>query len=238
MQEVVSKELDYKQFDKTHPTYILTKVLPQSGNNQWAIRAAGQEILLQLPVTAYNLAKSILYFQIFVSDTAVNPIGDNLQQWWTADCLSAIQQIELYDTKNTPIARIYDLQNYTSMVWKSEIKQSDFLTFDQAVNCAPNVAAIPNVTNNCGFTRFLQPSFINLPGLSNHRFDNTLPQLTGYKPTHFFSTTVMSNSVNAGSFGLNVMIPLSMFSNTIFSVDKDLLFNEVMTIRIILNGTS
>ena len=65
MEDTVSKQLNYKTYDQAHPTYVLTKVLPQSGNNQWSINAAGQEILLQLPVTAYNLSKSILYFQIF-----------------------------------------------------------------------------------------------------------------------------------------------------------------------------
>ena len=105
-----------------------------------------------------------------------------------SDALSAIQQIQLYDTKNTMIADIVDLQNYTSVVWKSEIKQSDFLTFDQAVNAAVGVAAMPNPTNNCGFSRFLQPSYLNLPNLANHRYDNSLPQLTGLEPLHFYSS--------------------------------------------------
>jgi hypothetical protein len=86
MSEIVANELDYKQYDRTHPTYFLTRVLSQSGGNSWSISAAGQEILLQLPVTTYNLSKSILYFQILAIDAAANanPPGINtlnIQQW-------------------------------------------------------------------------------------------------------------------------------------------------------------
>ena len=62
--------------------------------------------------------------------------------------------------------------------------------------------------------------------------------MAGYEPLHFYATNAVSNNAGAGTFILNCEIPLGMLYNSIFAVDKDLFFNEVMVLRIVFNGTN
>jgi hypothetical protein len=168
MENTVSNQLDYKIYDFTHPTYQFSKCLPVSGGNSWNISAAGQEILIELPVKAYNFSKSVLYFQLVSLDAGLSgQIGNGLQQWTYADCLALIRQMQLYTRSNIYVADIYELQNYTSIVWKPLTKLQNYLTFDQATNAGAGQTVVPNVMNNSGYARFLQPSNVLLTGLSN-----------------------------------------------------------------------
>src|SRR5271166_3965645 len=114
MESIVASSLDYKVYDLTHPTYQYSKVLPVSGGNSYTISAAGQEILLELPVKAMNLSKSFLYFQIAFFDTGAG--ANNLQYWIHADALGLIRQMQLYTRSNQFVADIYEVQNYTSII--------------------------------------------------------------------------------------------------------------------------
>jgi hypothetical protein len=71
MENTVSNQLNYKIYDY-NTLYInilsIFQYLPVSGRNSWTISVAGQEILIELPVKAYNLSKSILYFQVVLLD--------------------------------------------------------------------------------------------------------------------------------------------------------------------------
>lgn len=238
MEDAISHTLDYKKYNLTYPSYAMTVCLPVSGGNTWSVSAAGTEILIELPPTAINLARSILYFQVNLVDNAGGMNTPNIQSWFHSGCLSFIRQMQLYTRTNTYVCDLYEAQNYTEVVWKAETKQSDFMTYDQAVNSVGG-AAIPTNINNSGFSRMLQPSQVILPNLANHRHDNSNPQLAIYEPLHFYATNVYTNNAYAGNFLLNIELPLGMIYNTILAEDKDIYFGgEIMVLRLVLNGTS
>jgi hypothetical protein len=68
MENIVSTSLDYKKYNLTYPQYQFSKCLPVSGGNTFTINAAGTEVLIELPVKAVNLSRSILYLQMVVLD--------------------------------------------------------------------------------------------------------------------------------------------------------------------------
>ena len=181
-----------------------------------------------------NLSKSYLYFQIAFWDTGAN----NLQDWIHADAMGLIRQMQLYTRSNQFVADIYEVQTYTSIVWKPSTKLQNYLTQDQAVNAGAGLTAFPNTVTNTGFARFFQPSHILLNNLSNHRHDNSNPQFAGYEPLHFYAANAVTNGAGQGSLFLNVEFPLYLLYDTIFGIDKDLFFNEVMVLRLVLNGTN
>lgn len=246
MEHIVSTSLDYKKYQLTYLQYQFSKCLPVSGGNTFNISAAGTEVLIEFPVKAINLARSILYFQLSSIDNGgAGQIGAGLQQWYPASCLSLFRQVQLYTRSNVYVADLYEVQNLTEVMWKPFTKQSNFLTNDQSVNRGAGASSIPTTMNNSGFARFLQPSYINLANLANHRHDNSLPQLSSYEPLHFYTTNTVSAGTiapipgsNTGSFVLNCEIPLGMLYDSIFAVDKDILFNEVMVLRLVFNGTN
>ena len=211
MESVTTNQLDYKKYQLQYSSYQYTKCLPVSGGNSYSVSAAGTEILIELPVRAMNLCRSILYFQLYVLDAgAAGQPANNLQLWFPADCLALIRQMQLYTRSNTFVADIYELQNYTQVVWKGETKQINYLTFDQAVNGGAGQGSVPSSVNNSGFARFLQPSTLIMNGLANHRHDNSLPQMQTFENLHFYAINAVTNGANAGAFILNCEIPLAM----------------------------
>lgn len=243
-EQITSSQLDYKKYTMVYPQYEMTKVLPLSGGNTFNINAAGVECIFEFPVKVYNLSRSILYFQIVVLDANALLGGLTIQQWFHANCLGMIRQLQFYSRGNAYAADINELANYTKIVWPVETKQSNFLCHDQALNSAAaifnNNAAVTTlpVCGNGGFAKFFQPSYLNLPNLANHRHDNSLPQLNGFEPLHFYCTNVISNNAGGGSFVLNCEIPFGMIYNSVFALDRDLFFNEVMTCRIVFHANS
>jgi hypothetical protein len=98
------------------------------------VNVAGTNVLIDLPANkAINLFKSVLYFQLAILDIGAN-IGADLQLWSSADCLAIIRQIQLYTRKNTYVADLYEIQNYTQIVWKAETKLENYLIHDQTIN--------------------------------------------------------------------------------------------------------
>jgi hypothetical protein len=117
-------------------------------------------------------------------------------------------------------------------------KLQNYLTFDQATNARAGQTAVSNVMNNSGFARFLQLSNVLLAELSNHRHNNSNPQLAGYKPLHFYATNAVTAGNGVGSLILNVELPLGMIYNSIFAIKKTLYFDQIMVLRLVLNGTN
>jgi len=232
---IIPPQLNYSRSGIVCPNYQFTTLLTVSGGNSFQISAAGTEVLIELPVRAMNLSRSHLYFQIGIVDTGAT--YNNLQLWMNSGAFAPFRQMQLYTRSNTFVSDIYELQNYTNMVWLPQTKLQDFLTFDQGLNCGAgsNTFATPNKN---GFIQYLQPSYLNLPNLANHRTDNSLPQLTGYENLHFYASNAVGNQNGQGTLILNVMFPLKLIYDSIFSIDKDILFNEIMVLRLVFNGSN
>jgi len=87
----ISKQLDYQKHSFAHPTYKYNKVLPLTGMQTQVIStASGAENIFEIPVNAFNLAKSFLQF------TARGVALADRANYFYNDCLAPIRQLQLY----------------------------------------------------------------------------------------------------------------------------------------------
>lgn len=221
----VSKELDYKIKGYAHPSYTMTKLLPQSGQQTVPITAGGgADTTFEIPINASNLFKSELRFTMTPDAKAAKAT------WLPIDALTPFRQIQLYTRGGVYLADINAVNTYTNCSWKADTKLQDFLTFDQALRAAGG-----------GTTQFLQrnnslvtaaAADANTP--SAQRFNNTASNINYTEPIYLLSGTAVASATPP----VVVRFPLGMLTNTIFSIDKDILFNEIMILRFVWNPTT
>lgn len=217
--EIIDPQLDYKKRTVSRPNYKFTKILPlqniPASPNTLINTAGGQVITFQLPVVAMNLAKSMLNFTITpAAGTTFNEVF--------MDCLPVFQQIQLLNNQGVELCNLIYPQNYTKVIWKAEIPFSEY-----------NNYSIFQSGGSAG--RFLRKS--------NALASNATASNYAIRPTSFGGdfNGVVNYTENAyltvsasGSEGplLNVSLPLGMLKNTVFSLDKDIYFNEIMTLQL------
>lgn len=228
---VISQELDYKKANLIHPTYKLSKVLPLAGSQLQVISTTGgQETVFELPAKAFNLSKS------FISFTLTPPAsGGGNFNWFYKDCAAPIRQLQLYTRGGIYLADINELANYTNVIWKAEIKQEEFLKYDTYYSGLDGGGA----NRFCvGRGVMLRPS----NGLANNtnvptfapRPDNSAAELNYTEPQYLEP----GDAANTASPTHNVILSFDMLKNTIFSLNKDILPNEVLILRVVWNPST
>ena len=220
-----AEQLDYAKKEFIHPTYRYTKVLQQSGGQANTITTVGgQESIFEIPIQAVNFNRSHLDFQIHL------PAGGagNFQAIYY-DCFPFIRQLQLYTRSGIYIADINDLANYTKVVWSAETKLSDFLN-----------KTISNTTN-AGTGDASRPSLFGLGSLFERSNDISANNLTptaqassiSYTEPRYYKLGLGANVETT----VNIRLPLGDIYNTIFSIDKDIYFGEIILMRIVWHGS-
>ena len=210
---VVAQELDYKKIEASHPSYELSRVLPMSGSQSVTISATSQiETMMELPAKVMNLSKSSLSFLL------TPPVGiAGVVNWAAADTMAAISTIELFTRSGVYLAQLNNVQNYVKIVRKAETPFQDFECMDATGRLYKN--------GSLGYT------FTEVPAttiVSNaKRADNTdsMPIIE--------SRYLEVGTAAAATPLVYFHFPLSAFRNTIFSIDKDLFFGEILVLRIL-----
>lgn len=216
---VVASELDYKKKDYSYPTYKLTKVLPQSGGQSVTITPNGTaETVFELPNKVFNLSRSILRYNSTESAAGVGNFN-----WIPADCWAHIRQIQLYTKTGTYFVDLMDVGVYTSITWKPETKLEDFLTYDKGTYSAAGTAAGTNTGS-----QLLRPC--NRVAAENYRSNanGSVGQVDYLEPLYNFVGTA-----NTADPVLEVRMPLGMIPNTFLSLDKDIVFNDIINLKIV-----
>jgi len=216
----ISTKLDYKKESYIHPTKF-NKVLPINGlQTQTVSTAGGQENIFEIPVNAFNLAKSFLQFT--VTGVALN-LNSN---WFYNDCLAPIRQIQLYTRSGLYLADINEVANYTKVMWKADIPIQEYLTYD-------------TFYNGNGFGRYLRQSNATASsGTSTaispfaRRYDNTNADVNYLEPKY-----LEPGALNANDPVFNILFPLEMIKNSIFALDKNLYMGEIIILRIVWNAS-
>jgi len=233
---VLSQQLDYKKSAYIHPTYRLSKILPQSGQQTQTITTAGgQENVFELPVYAFNLAKSYLNFTIA---PPVSAVASTLN-FMFMDCMAPIRQIQLYTRSGIYIADVNEVGNFTKTTWKYEIKQKEYFN------------------NNKGYNGFLTTKLLQPFNNQSEAVSTVSSLLKGYnqRPTgiggaaaaqlgsrELTTAYLETQYLEVGTAAtadpvLNVQLDLGMLKNTIFELDKDIYFGEIILLRIVWNPT-
>lgn len=226
----VSSELEYQKTQISHPTYQLSRITQQSGgNNVTMSQTGGEQSLFELPATnAYNLAKSVLTFSALLSYSG-GAAGTNYY-FTEFNCLMPyIQQLSLYTRSGIFLADITDFQYYTNVIFASDTPLDELLTNDpQNLIYNNNTATLTNQRPNGNLTGGPPVTTVGRSDASQMVIEPS-----------YYRTTPISTNAAAGppvvipSQTLNVQFRLSSIKNTIFALNKDLIFNEILVLRII-----
>ena len=252
----IAKQLDYKKTPSVDPKYRLTRLIQQTGGQVVQLNTAGgQESIFELPVKVFNLARSRINLQLQIAAPGAgisNYIFGNTIYFW--------QNIQFYNRGGLLLVDLRYVQNYTNLVTLPETNLEDFLTYGTyKAGTTGNIPATA-ATDATGLGYMFQPSGAGDLFVSNGSVavaaPNTspIPTLVNYTNVrHDHNATLDNASANDyadvkfnevryfvvgsanGATYINLSIPLSMFKNTLFDIDKDLYFNEIMLIRFVWN---
>jgi hypothetical protein len=212
---VISKELDYKMMKYSHPTYNLTRILPLSGTQDVAIQngSGNQERLFELPTKVFNPSESI-----FQWDTTIPDLNTKYNIAF-ADTIGELNQIELYTRSGQFLARIEDVNTYIQCVLPKETALSEFLSFEDSDVIKPcNLASADNKlpTSSLGGVNTASRAFVE---------------------KRYLVAGAVGNAGTQGDLILRRRFKLGSFLNSFFSINKDVLFPEVLILRVLFNGS-
>lgn len=217
----LSQQLDYKKVNYVHPTYKYNRVLPLSGSqNSIITTAGGNEVLMEFPISAINLSRSILKFTLTPAAGGQNAALVNLYNWIYLDTLSPIRQIQLYTRSGIYLCDLNEVANYTKLVWKTDIKFDEFICNTVQIN-GRNSEIISKINEVAGANQRPQDSSAVESSFTENKY--ALQQTGG------------ANTVGPI---VTFEIPLKRLYNTIFSVDKDIYFGEIIIFRFVFNQSS
>jgi hypothetical protein len=209
---VISKSLDYKVQASSAPKYKMSLLVPQSGSQSVTITpTATSETLIELPAgKAFNLSDSVLYFNLTYPASGAGNFN-----WQPVDFCPAINRIQLYTRGGINLCDITNLHKYLNLVQKVETKNEKFLNRSLINFLYPNnvltnaVPAIRPVGNASSSKSYVEPAYaiVSVDGAG--------------APT-----------ANVASPAQLYQLNLADIQNSIFSIDKDLYFNEVLVLRI------
>jgi|GEM_PF-5367726 len=209
----LSSQLDYKKETYVHPSYRLNKVLPQSGTQTFTLTpAGGNDTIFEIPAYVFNPAKSFTQFNIAPS---VN--GGNFYYAYK-DEITPIRQLQVYTRAGLYLCDLNEVANYTRVVWKSAIPMQEYLEYD-------------NFLTGSGQGRYL--TSINAITGTGQRVDNTAVKTSYLEPAYIESGNNASQTPT-----YQIIVDNSMLANTFLALDKDILANEILIMRIVWNPTT
>lgn len=212
-----AEQLNFQYEDRVNPKYRMDKILPQSGGQSATIGSAGGEsTIFELPVICQNLHRSLLRFDMTPAAQAAT-----FYSWIFKDSACMIRQIQLLTRGGQYLCDLNDANIYTHITFKSHTKLSDMLAMD-------------TYSSDDGTGLFRCSS-----GLESSTDGSTFARRVAATPTDAYRAYIEAQyiepgqSANAAVPTLSVTIPMKMIYNTIFSLDKDLYFGEVLQLRIV-----
>ncbi len=226
----ISKQLDYEKKGYVHPEYRFSQVLPLSGGQTVTVSTAGgQETQFEIPVRPVNLSRTYLQFQASIAALAAN------SNMVFGDCIPFFQQVQAYTRSGLYLADLNYANNYTKVVLNAETKLPEFLnnnTQSSANIAAGDPTADPQVIGSGAM--FYRNNILVAAGAGVNP-PAPRPTMLGVgsnlsytEPAYLLSTAAVNNICT-----FNVTIDLGKFKNTIFSLNKDLYFGEIIILRLV-----
>ena len=212
-------ELKFNVEKLNHPEYKYRPILPINGTqDQPLTTTGGEQTQFELPGNScYNLSKSYIEFNIEL------PAAAGAYNWMSVNGFPFWNRIQLQPRGGTYLADIYNLHNYLNMVMRQEFKLADMLTWDKThdFNDAAGIYSgvyeglTPTVTPLAAGTSNVKPTGASLS--------------SPYEAMHMLVSAVNS------TLTINVKLMLDKIPNSIFALDKILLFNENLYVNLYWN---
>jgi len=216
MSKSISKEIKYDAIPKLHPNYKLSKVTQQFGVETATITASGNTYsVFELPAVAFNLSKSFLTLS-YRTPQAATP-GEYSCQFMGV--LAPIKRLQFYDKNSVMLCDIDNFDNYTRVMLHSD------QPLDSLINGSYETPLFRCNDIPGGTVYGVRPGSGDI--------------FLGFNEQAYLSSGVDAAGNNAQPDTPNqtrFKIPLSMFKNTIFALDKDLYFDDISFIRITWNS--
>jgi hypothetical protein len=205
---LVPEQLNYSRKNYAGPKYKFSRIVPLSGSQQVDIPLSSTaEVLMEVPTNVFNNAESYLY-----ADGAIPLQGVNEHIWMHCDGMPLISEVDLYTRSGVYLCQLPNFQNYMKIVrklytTKDEMKSSDPSSFLYPSNVLGNAA--PGITPNNG------------PASNNYE-----------ESAYIISTATLGQAANTQlNFTLNM--PLKAIKKTIFALNKDIVFPDIIVFRIL-----
>lgn len=236
MESLSAPQLNYRKAIYNHPSYRYNKVLMQTGGNSITFsQAGGSEYIFEIPVSTFNLSKSYFTMQVRLP-TGPNP-GYN---WLYQNTCPFFRQIQLYTRGGQYICDLNEAANYLKIVVNAETKLEEFLTFpmnEYAQNVALGAAqATPGLIGAGSFFQRNNSTLANYQGGDARPGMGVVGSTMAYtEPKYVLRSTVEAGG-NESVMVVNFRIPLGLIKNTIFELDKDLYFGEVILLRLVTHA--
>lgn len=211
---VTSDQLNYQQKLFSHPSYQLTPQFPNTFGQTISLGAGQSPVTINVPPEVFNLSESYLSFTVQLPLVALNYI------WTFADTLSEIAHIQFYPGSNNYLVDIDNLQNYQKIVMKKECSIADFTSLDQLNRFVPSnslVNVVPALRNGRGAAGAAQAQ----------------PSAQNFTEPAYFNVSAL-----AAPATYNVLFPLRLIKNSIFSINKNLYFGQLMYMKLFFGPIS
>lgn len=224
---VIARELDNTQFTIENGSYQFSKIIQQTGGQTFTISGGGTESIFDLPPKLYNLPKCVLSYTM-TPTAAVGAVN-----YIPSGTLSEIRSIQLYTRSGMFLCDIQDVNNYLETVLRRETKRDEMLNNDVPASGSGYWEGlhVPKVSP------LLLQDTANAANATTLQFFNTLvPPLGAVQvdkltsPAYYTAGTAQNSATPV----ITRKFPLSVFVNSILSLDKDLYFGgETVQLRII-----
>ena len=205
----ISKQLDYKTVDWSAPDYKFSKIFPQSGTQKLIIPIGSTaETLFELPAKCFNLSQSVLTWNETIDLQAA------AYSWKQMGTYGPIQQVQLYTRGGQMLADINYANVMMEVCRRRQLKLQEFLTQEQTDALYPcNSAAATNY----------------LPVVSGGAVTNA--------PVGYIESKYLEASAVGTAITYQMRMRLSSLVNSIFAVDRDLAFPEVLVMRVVWSSS-
>lgn len=220
METKFANQINYREKKKEYPRYKLQRVEPESGYSVFTLPAGGGTLTqFRLPANSvYNLSRSFLCF------TATPEASGNFNHLY-ADFFPFISRLQVKTDSGNMLIDLKDVARHTKMTWKAGIKLSDYLSYERwddgagiAINYLQKSDAITGTYAR--ITPYVGPA----PAAVRNFVIGPTYTISGGNAT---ATPVV-----------RIRFQLGMLLHTLFELDKDLPFHEVLEINITWNRTS
>lgn len=211
---LTSKQLNLQPIQMSVPKYGFSRISPLTGSNSFQIGAGStQEMLFEIPTKVANLSRSVLSYTKTIADQ-----GAGLYAWDFADTLGELYQVQLYSRGGQMLCDVSNANVMLKVMATKESKLSEVMEEDDAgLLRISNTPAAQNIVPTQG-----------LGTMTGNR--NYLEKL------YLRVGAVGVGAAATGALSRKIDFKLGQFINTMLAVDKDLVFPEIMVVRLVFQS--
>ena len=244
LDELVSPSLDYTPKQLSHGQLTMTKILPLANTSAVTLQATSTtESLFEIPTQVINLAESRLQF-----DLDLAAAGANTANFIHALGHAAIDRISLYTRSNVYLCDVNNYNVYSRMALPRAIPFDDYLERDTGIagpvlfgTGATSVTEMASGLQKCNSAAANRLQYTNASDVDvanaivsngNYRpaVETTYGTIANVEPRYLINNKAAAPSNVASCVRFD--IKLGDMVGTIFSLPQNLVFPEVLIMRI------